>query len=161
MRCPGTRQPRRLAEHGGGSRQRGDRQPVPVGQHLVVAPRPHPPGARVKQYVATPAEGGFFRLRSGRRDATQDGVAFPVALRRHIVSALESDRVRTEQRVDLGLGPNIEAAFLTFAVGILRRREGGAAIDLGGGHVADHPADGLGGARGIERIRPVRVRECQ
>src|SRR3546814_9463000 len=48
----------------------------------------------------------------------EDGLAFPVPLRPHVVVRLEERRVLAEQFIDLGLGPDVELAFLAFAVGV-------------------------------------------
>ncbi len=78
--CPNT---------AGGARQGGDGQAVPVGQHLVVPARADPLRPRLEQHLARPGQRGFLVRRAGRRDAAEDGVAFPVAARRHVVGALE------------------------------------------------------------------------
>ena len=77
--------PGRLPEHDAGDGQRGDHQPVPVGQHLVVGPgrtRPRgPPASRAQaaasRAVAYPRSSACAVV---RLETIEDSVAFPVAL---------------------------------------------------------------------------------
>ena len=157
----GAGQPLGMVEHGRGAGQRGDRQAVPIRQHLVVAAGTDPLRPRPEQYAARAGECGFLGGRTLRGDAAQDRVAFPIAGRRHVVGALERGRIGTQQRVDFRLGPDVEFSFLALAVGILRRGEGGAAGHALRGHVARHPRHRFGSARGVERRGTMRVRQRQ
>ena len=157
----GGGQPGGLAERRGGARQRRDHQAVPVGQHLVVPARPHPRAARRQEPGAQLGQlgflGGLSQPRAAR--AVEDGLALPVAARGHVVGGLERRRVGAQQRVDLGLGPDVEPALLALAVGVEGTREGArrrAAAGLGfGDHLAQDPADGLAQALLVERVGAV------
>ena len=72
----------------------------------------------------------------------------PVSLRRDVVDRLEQRRVGAEQRVDLGLAPDVELALLAFAVSVERGRERA----LAGEHLARQPLDRLLGAAAEQRI---------
>ena len=58
-------EPLRLAEHGAGAGERGDREAVPVGQHLVVAAGLGTALAQSEQARARGGEGGFLLRRAG------------------------------------------------------------------------------------------------
>ncbi len=74
--------------------------------------------------------------------AVEDRVAFPVAAGTHVVGRLERCRVAAQQLIDLLIGPDIELALDSFAVGV----EGAGEAALRGDHVAQHPVGGLHGA---------------
>src|SRR3546814_17396262 len=85
----------------------------------------------------------------------EDGLAFPVPLRPHVVVRLEERRVLAEQFIDLGLGPDVELAFLAFAVAVAGSGEGAgpclpAAIAVAA-HLAQHPAAGPAQATPLKR----------
>ena len=82
-------QPRRLVEHGAGAGERGDREAVPVGQHLVVSAGLGTALAQSEQARAGGGEGGFLLRRAARSDAAQHRAAFPVAFRGHVIGGLE------------------------------------------------------------------------
>src|SRR3546814_20357931 len=60
--------------------------------------------------------------------------------------SLEEGGVLAEHGVDLGLGPDVELAFLAFAVGV----EAAGEAALLGDHLARRPADRLLDAAGVE-----------
>ena len=158
----GARQPIRLV--------RTPRRLAPARRSPGRSSRPAPcrraPAARALHAPRTARRGDRARAASSSGDpagghAAQDGVALPVAARRHVIGALERGRGVAQQRVHLGLGPDVEAAFLALAVGVLGGGERGTAGHALRGHVARHPADGLRRARGIQRVGPMRVRQRQ
>ena len=127
---PRAVEPGGLVEHRGGAGQGGDRQAVPVGQHLVVPAgadaffsrlEQDVPSARPGRLPRSGVPGGVMRRR----------IVWPSQLPSggDVVGALEGGGVGPEQGVDLGLGPDVEAAFLALAVGVLGGGEGGLAVD--------------------------------
>jgi len=76
----------------------------------------------------------------GRRiQPVENAVPFPIALRVDIVKALEQSGALAEDRIDLGLGPDIELAFLMLAVGV----EAAGEPSFLGQHFATDPFEGL------------------
>src|SRR3546814_17077802 len=89
-------------------------------------------------------------------DWSSDVCSSDLPLRPHVVVRLEERRVLAEQFIDLGLGPDVELAFLAFAVGVEGSGEGGgrglpAALPVGD-HLAQHPAAGTEPALLVTRM---------
>ena len=146
----GKRDPTGVIEGKPGLDQRGDHQPVPIGEDLVVEPGADSRRARLQQQLAAPRQLGLGVCigKVGRLEPVQDIVAFPVALGGDVVKALEQRGAVTEHGVDLGLGPDVEFAFHVLAVGIEARIE--AALRMG--HLAVEPSDCFGDALRIKRL---------
>ena len=85
-----------LAEQRAGVGERGDHQPVPVGQHLVVEAGPHALLARARAAwrAAWRAAPRRPSLRGRRCEPVEDVVAFEIALRRSRRSAARRTRRR-------------------------------------------------------------------
>src|SRR5690606_25441222 len=98
-------------------------QAVPVRQNLVVPSRPDSRLAGLEQGGAGGGQPLLARLieQNGSGAPVEDGLAFPVAARAHVVGLLEEARLAAEQIVDFGRAPDVEAAFLALAVGVERR----------------------------------------
>src|SRR5579883_435514 len=80
------------------------------------------------------------------RQAIENAVPFPIAARRHIVDFFEAWCALAKETVDLRLGPDVELAFLMFAVGI----EAAGEVAFGRQHLACDPIDRLGDTHGVE-----------
>ena len=141
-------QPIGAGEDARGMSERGNHQPVPVGQHLVVEAGANTRRAGVEEDGARAREPGLGRSIGERRvlQAVEDGMAFPIAAGRHVVEWPEVRRTLAEEGIDLRLAPDIELPFLMLTVGIEARGEAA----LGAAHLARHPADGLGDPLRIE-----------
>ena len=118
----GERHPIGALEDETGIGERRDHQPVPIGQHLVVEPGPHPP-ARAPPAAARGSAPASASVASSARAgcASRLRIVWPSQLppRGHVVEALEQRRPRSPStRVDLGFGPDVEFAFLVLAVGV-------------------------------------------
>ena len=129
------------AEHRADGGERRDHEAVPVGEHLVVAARRHALRPVVEQRLAHCRKARLVGRLAGRRrrEAVENGAAFPVAGRAHVVDRLEIGSVGAEQTVDFLLRPGVEPAFLALAVGV--DRAGEAAV--GRRHLAQHPGHRL------------------
>ena len=153
-----------VPEHPVRLREGGHRERVPGQQHLVVQPRPHPPGARGEQPSPRP---GQSRLHFVTRDAEplrerlvvgnapEDRPAFPVPLGAQVVGGGEQRRLRTQHCLDLRRLPDIEPALLALGIRIERREEAA----FGAPHLPAHPVEGRPrrlGAAGIPGD-PVRL----
>ncbi len=80
-------------------------------------------------------------------------MAFPITGRRHVVDRLERCAAGPEQRIDLGIRPDVEAPLLAFAVGVDAGGEAGAAVVGGAGaHLPQQPTGGLADARLEQRV---------
>ncbi|GIW73141.1 MAG: hypothetical protein KatS3mg102_2683 [Planctomycetota bacterium] len=132
----GSRIPRGI-ERAAGERQRRDREPVPVGEHLVVAVRPHPSCPRPEQPRAERVQarakrrrlhpqrhrGGAERLRQVE-DVAPGGLAAQrvevVAVRAHAVGAREQRPVLgPEHFEDLRPGPGVVPPLLALGLRVL------------------------------------------
>ena len=136
-----------VPEHPVRLREGGHRERVPGQQHLVVEPRPHPPGARGEQ--PPPRRGQFrpygllreiesLRQRLVVRDAAQDRPTLPIPFRTEVVGGGEQRRLRTQHCLDLRGLPDIEPAFFTLGV----RVERGEEAAFGAPHLPAHPVEG-------------------
>ena len=145
-RTLGELEPGGCIEDDRGARERGDHQPVPVGEHLVVPARAHALGARRKELLAKAGKPPLV-LRAAELQAgetIEDRVAFPVAFRGGVVDEREGRAVlEPEHGDDLIEAPDVELAFLALGVGVERGGEGAAIRD----HLALEPGDRLGNAR--------------
>ena len=141
--------PVRAREGCAGEGDRGDREAVPVGEHLVVEAGANPLRPRRQQHGAILGELFFGCVVEAFHpiEPVQDRFALPVAALADVVDRLEQPGAVAEGVVDLALGPDIELAFLAFAVGI--EAAGESAVRRR--HLAQHPGDGFGDTRGVER----------
>jgi hypothetical protein len=116
---------------------RRNHQPIPVGEHLVIPPRPYPVLARLQQ--ERPAGGqlplGLVIGAFGHLRPVENVFLFPIPLRRHVVEAFEQAGALAEHAADFCLGPNIIFAFFMLAVGIKAAREPA----FRGNHLAFNP----------------------
>ncbi len=99
------------------------RHAVPVGQHLVVGDGPDTPGSRRVEPLAHRA---FQRLGHIVGVAPLEHVVamFPVAGLGGAVEAHRRRRIAAQHTVHLAGGPDMELAFDTLGIGVLRRCEG-------------------------------------
>ncbi len=136
--------------------ERGDREPVPGGDHLVVAARAHPLGAGSQQRFAHPPQA---RLVRGIPAALEHrAAAFERAVRGHAEDLRRVTGVLGSQGLaQFARGPGVEEPFLAVAVGVQR----GGQPALAGAQFADHPGARLPGHPGRHRAGrappPVRV----
>ncbi len=132
-----------------GFRQRGDRETVPRGDDLVVAPGPDPGGACGQESGADGAQPfGIIRVAPVLEHRT---APLERAGRRHAEHLRRVRRVALASRLgELRRRPDVEPALRTLAVRVERGRESA----LGGAQLADHPVAGLrGDAAGEPRAR--------
>ncbi len=143
-----------LVEHHRGVSESFDHQAIPIGQDLVVTLRRHPAGARRGQRGEAAAKGRFLVV--GAQPpvgaAIEDRMVFPVATGCHVIDGLEQRGVGAEQAIDLRLGPHIELAFDTLAVGIESAGKGEGAVRAVHTKVAQRPVDGLPNPPFPERV---------
>ena len=138
-----------LGEHRTGIGKRGDHQPVPIGEDLVVPTGADPRLARLEEDRAGRGERRFVTViaKLGPLGSVEDGFSFPVAFGRDVVGVLEPTGVGPQQIVGLRRRPDVVLAFLAFAVGI----EGAGEAAALGHHLPQHPGHRLGDAHGIKR----------
>ncbi len=147
----GSLLPIRTIEHDSSARQRGDHQAVPVGEDLVVEAGTNAAGACGQQLLAQGAQMGFGFDASQRLviETVGNVVAFEVAGLRDVVGGRENLGILlTEDLANLPKGPDVELAFLPFAVGIERGCESAAFAD----HLTQQPGDGFVDALGEQRF---------
>ena len=152
----GGLQPLGAVEHARGVGERGDHQPVPVGQHLVVPAGANAARAARQQLAAHVRQGLLLGGRAQQRiaQAVEDGVAFPVAGFRHVVGLREHLGIGLAQHLDdLGLAPDVELALLALGIGVERGGEASAFGD----HLAQQPADRLVDAARVELVAGLAV----
>ena len=157
--------PFRRVEQRCGIDERGDHQAVPISENLVVAAGANPLFPRVEQ--ALPQRREPCLLRKCRRlcfEAVQDDnapamrVVFPIAAWRGVIEFAKKRRVLwPKQGLDFSIGPNIELAFDSLAVGI----ETGAERAFDGGHFAPEPRNRFARPRAEKRAAKFVVAKPQ
>ncbi len=132
------RRPRRLARRGTGLGQRRDQVGVPLGEDLVVQPRPHPcrPG-REERGTSCLHLGRSLERPDGVEPVRDRGAVLEVPARPHVVPLERHVGVGAEHVANLRFGPHVEPALLAFAVGVFRGRHATARQAQVVEHVAD------------------------
>ena len=158
-RALGRVEPRRLGEEEAGVGERGDHQPVPVGEHLVVEAGPYARVADAEKFCAQRREPRVVVVAARLRvEAVEDVVALEIARRRHVIVPRKKLAVLdAELAHHLIVRPDIELALLAFGIGVER----GGKRAVRARHLALEPFHRFAGALAIERLAGLLVRERQ
>ena len=158
-RARGGVEPRRLGEQEACVGERGDHQPVPVGEHLVVEAGPYARVADAEKFCAQRREPRFVVVAARLRvEAVEDVVALEIARGRHVIVPRKKLAVLdAELAHHLIVRPDIELALLAFGIGVER----GGERALRARHLALEPFHRFAGALAIERLAGLLVRDGQ